>query len=307
MPTIRQLQYFVAVAETLHFRLAAESCNVTQPTLSMQLRALERRLGVKLIERNRHSVRITQVGREIEKHARSVLREVREIGDLAERGRAALGGFQKVGGLPTLSPYLMPHILPHLRQKYPDLKLFMREDIKPNLEKSLAVGELDMIMVPQPLRGKDLDFVDLFVEPLWLAVSARHRLAGQSKLEDGDLAGETVLLLEPGHRLHDQVLELCDAYGAYPHSDFEGTSLDTLRQMVGMEMGATFLPALYVRAEAFDDDQIAVLPFNAALASRRIAMVWRRSASRRHEYLELAAFLRNLIRDAVPEVLVDSY
>ena len=306
MPTLRQLRYFVAVAETLHFRRAAEACNVTQPTLSMQLRELENRLGVQLVERSRHRVLVTPIGREIEKRARSVLHNVQDIISQAEQDRTALGGIQKAGVLPTLGPYLMPHILPELRKNYPDLKLFLREEIAQDLVRHLESGELDLIVVPLPLHSKDLDFIELFDEPLWLAIPRHHPLAAKSELEGADLRGETILTLEDGHRLHSTVLALCDQHGAHPHLDFKGTSLDTLRQMVGMAMGATLLPALYVRAEAFDDDQIAVRPFKAPFPSRRIAMAWRRSSSRRREYLLLADFLFQVLKDNVPEISLSS-
>jgi len=302
MPTIRQLRYFVAVTEKLHFRLAAEACHVTQPTLSMQLRELELRLGVQLVERNRHKVLITPIGREIEKCARSVLRDVQDIVRLAEQDRSALGGIQKVGALPTLGPYLMPHILPALRKKHPSTKLFLREEIAQNLLLHLESGDLDIAFLPLPLRSKDLEFIELFAEPLWLAIPKDHPLSAKSELEDGDLRGETILILEDGHRLHNQVLELCDLHEAHPHLEFEGTSLDTLRQMVGMGIGATFLPALYVHAEAIDDEEITVRLFKAPFPQRRIAMAWRRSSSRRKEYLLLADFIVRVLKKQVPEM-----
>lgn len=302
MPTIKQLRYFMAVVDLLNFRRAAEACHVSQPTLSMQIRELEERLGVQLLERTRSRVLVTPAGREIAKHAREALRNVKDIVDLAEQGRRIFAGTHRVGILPSLGPYLMPHILPSLREHYPDLRLYLREDIAHNLANRLEGGELDFAFLPLPVHRQEVEVIELFDEPLWLAVPRKHRLAERAHLKGGDLRGEVVLTLENGQSLHAKVMELCDRHGAHPHLDFAATSLDTLRQMTAMGMGVTFLPALYVRAEALDDQEIAVLPFKSQWPFRRIGLVWRRKTARRRQYLVLAKLIRKVLAAQVPEV-----
>lgn len=304
MPTLQQLRYLVAVAETLHFRKAAEMTNVTQPTLSGQLRELEGRLGVQLVERGRTGVVLTQTGAEIATRARTVLRDVQEIVELAKQGQNPFGSTIRLGVIQSLGPYLLPHIVPQLHQNYPDLRLYVREGLPETLLRSLDEGRLDLLLFPLPVRSKQLETATLFREPLWVAASIEHRMASQEAVAGSDLDGETVLTLEPGHRLHDQVSELCDEFGASLSRDYEGTSLDTIRQMVGMGMGLSFLPALYVRAEVLDDDQIVARQLRPRPPYRTIGMVWRQNSAHRDEFTVLSAFIRDTLAERVPEVIV---
>ena len=304
MPTLQQLRYLVAVAETLHFRRAAEMTHVTQPTLSGQLRELEDKLGVQLVERSRARVILTPIGEEIAARSRTVLRDVQDIVELAKHGQSLLGGTIRVGVLQSLGPYLLPHVLPELHQSYPDLKLYVREDMPQALLNSVDDGTLDLILFPLPVKGADLHTARLFREPLWIVAPGDHRLASKQQVERADLKGETFLTLERGHRLHDQVRELCDQYGAKLALDYEGTSLDTLRQMVGMGMGLSFLPALYVRSEVVEDDQVAALQLRSRVPFRMIGMIWRRHAARQDEFLALAGLIRGILKGRVPEVTV---
>ncbi len=305
MPTVKQLRYFVAVADLLSFGRAAEACNVSQPTLSVQIQELEKRLGVQLVERSRHRVLVTGLGKQVARRAREVLRGIDGIVDLAQEGRTALGRNQRLGILPSLGPYLLPHILPPLRDAYPGLALYLREDTTQNLIATLEDGALDVAIVPLPLpvQKRDLEATVLFDEPLWLALPRRHRLAEKAVLRMEDLRGEGVLTLEAGHSLHSKVLELCDSFGAQPHLEFAATSLDTLRQMTVMGLGSTFLPAFYVLAEALDDEEIAVRPFEKPAPHRRIGLTWRRRASGRVEYLAFAKRIRAMLAEAVPGVV----
>lgn len=304
MPTIKQLRYFVTVAELLNFGRAAEACHISQPTLSMQIQELEKRLGAQLIERSRHRVLVTEIGKQVARHARDILRSVDEIVGLVGQSRTALGRHQRLGILPSLGPYLLPHILPPLRETYPGLALYLREDTTQHLVSMLEDGTLDVAFVPLPMMKRDFEFAPLFDEPLWLAMPRNHRLAERAALRKQDLRGEVILTLEDGHNLHSKVMELCDQYGAYPHLEFAATSLDTLRQMAVMGVGSTFLPALYVLAEALDDKEIAVRPFEAPAPFRRIGLAWRRKASGRTEYLAFAKNIRVILKNAVPEMIV---
>lgn len=306
MPTLKQLRYLVAIADTLHFRRAAELSHISQPTLSGQLRELEERLGVQLVERSRAKVVLTPIGKEIAGRARTILRDVTDLIDLAKQGQDVLGGMLRLGVLSSLGPYLLPHILPELHQTYPQLKLYVREGMPNALLHGLDEGSLDVLIFPLPVKGADLRVARLFREPLLIAAARDHALANKEFAERSDLKGETVLALERGHRLHDQVSELCDHYGAKLALDYEGTSLDTLRQMVGMGMGFTFLPALYVRSEIPKDGEVAARPMRARPPSRTIGMIWRRHSARGDEFAALAGLTRGIIKGRVPEVTVIS-
>ena len=296
MPTLQQFRYLVAVAETLHFRRAAELTHVTQPTLSGQLRELELKLGVQLVERSRSRVVMTPIGKEITARARVILRDVQEVENLAKHGQTLLGGTVRLGVPHSLGPYLLPHILPDLHKAYPDLRLYIREATPNELLVQLDEGSLDVLLFPMPVKGADFESAALFREPLYVAVPRDHALTRKKALDRADLEGETVLALEAGHRLHEQVRDLCNQYNANLALDYEGTSLDTLRQMVGMGMGLSFLPALYVDAEVRDDDQIVPLPLRTRPPSRLIGMIWRRPSSQRDDFLALADLMRGILR-----------
>jgi len=304
MPTLKQLRYLVAVADTLHFRRAAEAAHVSQPTLSGQLQELEERLGVRLVERSRARVLLTPAGKEIVARARVVLQDVQEIMDMAQHGHRLFGGILRLGVIPTLGPYLLPHILPELHAAYPDLKLYVREGMPAALLQVLEEGSLDLLLFPLPVVGKNLNSARLFREPLVIAAARDHRLARKPYVERSDLQGETVLALERGHRLHDQVRELCEEFGAEISLDFEGTSLDTLRQMVGMGMGLAFLPALYVRSEIPGDGDVIIRPMRPRPPTRIIGTIWRRHSVQSKDYITLSDFVRDKLKSRVPELMI---
>jgi LysR family transcriptional regulator, hydrogen peroxide-inducible genes activator len=304
MPTLRQFRYLVAIADQLNFHRAAEVCHVSQPTLSDQIRELEERLRVQLVERSRRRVVLTPIGREVVEKARRVLRDVQDIIDLTERGRHILEGTLRLGVLPSIGPYLLPQVLPYLHQRYPALTLYLREGIADDLLHRLEGGDLDLLIFPVPVKRTGVAAVAVFREPLWLALPCDHELARKTELESADLRGLTVLALEPGHSLHGSVIALCREFGATPLLDFATTSLDTLRQMAAMNVGATFLPALYVRVEAKHDARLAIRPFRQPGPSRDIGIVWREASARRSEYLAFAMHVRDVLAEQVPEVLV---
>ncbi len=305
-PSLNQLRYLVALADTLHFRRAAELTHVSQPTLSGQLRELEQRLGVQLVERSRTKVILTPIGREIAAQARTVLRGVHDLMERAKQDHGVLGGTLRLGVLPTLGAYLLRHILPELHQSYPQLKLYIREGTPDSLRRDLEEGRLDLLVAAVPLRGAELTVVRLFREPLLIAAPAEHPLAKKDQAERADLKDQVILALERGYQLHNQVRELCEVYGARLALDYEGTSLDTLRQMVGMGMGLTFLPALYVRSELPKDNEVVARPLRSRPPTRTIGMAWRHQSARADEFATLAEVMRGLIKGAVPEVTVVS-
>jgi LysR family hydrogen peroxide-inducible transcriptional activator len=299
LPNLRQLEYLVAVADTRHFRRAAERTNTTQPTLSEQIKALEQRLGVQLLERTTSRVVVTSVGQQVVDIARRMLRDANEIRVLATSGGKELAGLLRLGLPPTIGPYLMQHAAPQLHKKYPDLKLYVREEIPQSLPRALEEGVYDIIIAPLPIRGAEIASVSLFREPLFLTVAADHPLAQKKVVKFADIKGDDMLALGPGHQLHEAVVTLCEEAGARLRYDFEGTSLDMLREMVIMGLGITFMPGLYVSRELLTDPNVRTLEIKDRSVFRTIGMAWRKSSAHQETYLKLAGFFKNLLDEAV--------
>jgi len=292
MTTLRQLSYLVAIADERHFGRAASRVHVTQPTLSAQLGELERKLGTRLVERDRSGVTVTPLGREIVERARKVLADVQEITDLAASEVDGFAGNLKLGVPPTLGPYLLPHVVPEMHARYPKLKLYVKEGTPRHIQDALVSGELDLVLTPLPIEHRILEVRSLFKEPLRIVSAPDHPLATRDRVGLRDLKDQKVLTLEAGHHLHNQVRGLCDNYGADLLYDYEGTSLDTLRHMVGMGVGISFFPELYILSEIHSDKELKVLRLKDAELSREICMAWR-SKSRIGELgLEMAPLIQ---------------
>nr|WP_255670592.1 LysR substrate-binding domain-containing protein [Cognatishimia sp. F0-27] len=296
------MRYLVALADTGHFRRAAESCHVTQPTLSAQLRQLERTLGVTLVERTRPRAILNPLGLEITERARRVLREIDEIRMQASLGRDPLHVTIRVGVVQSLGSYLLPLFVPDLHETHPDLKLYVREGLPDYLLRSLHDGTLDLLFFPLPVPQAEFASRPLFREPLAVVAPADHPIAAMDAVRADQLRGETVLSLEPGHKLYDQVRQLCEDYGASLSHDYEGTSLDTLRQMVAMGMGVSLMPALYIKSEVAHQDVVVARPFSGKAPDRMIGMIWRRGAAREKAFEALAELIIACLMRRVPEV-----
>lgn len=289
---LKDLRYLLAVADTRHFGRAAQRCFVSQPTLSAQLRKLEEYLGVALIERQPRRVALTEAGEAIASRARRMIEASDEIASLAHALRDPLAGKLRVALLPTIGPYLLPQVSLKLRKALPRLDLLLYEyQTEPLLEK-LQHGEIDVGILALPIHAEGLDFKPLFDEPFVLAVPDRHPLAKQKQVRIADLENETLLLLEEGHCLRDQALEVCSHTPINEKQDFRATSIETLRQMVAAGAGSTLLPMLASRGSYGQTRGVKILPFAAPAPARHVGAVWRRSTTRR------AAI------DAVCEVLV---
>ncbi|WP_239988721.1 hydrogen peroxide-inducible genes activator [Paramagnetospirillum kuznetsovii] len=300
MITLRHLQCFAAVAETLHFRKAAERIHISQPALSAQIAQLEEILGALLLERSRRRVLLTPLGRDLAERANAILRSVADLEELAQGAKTPLSGMLRLGVLRTLGPYLLPHFLPEMRRMYPDLRLYLREEPEDRLLSELAAGQLDLVlMASAPRDDRHLSVTPLFREPLWAALPLGHRLRAKTSLTPPDLAGESLILLEQGDGLREPALALCHAAGCREHPDFRATSLDTLRQMVATGLGASCLPALYVDAEALVDEQIVMRPFQSPAPGRCIDLVWRRTSVRAPEFRLFADLVKSHLPDVV--------
>ncbi len=304
MPTLQQLKYLTALADTQHFRRAAEACHVTQPTLSAQLKELEAKLGAQLVERSRSGVIITPLGRDIVERARRALREVEEIQSLAIQSKRPLQSTIRIGVVQSLGSYLLPLIVPGLHETHPALKLYMREGLPDFLLQGLSNGNLDLLFFPLPVRQSDFDSLSLFREPIEVVLPHDHPFAAQQEIAPEMLRDETILSLEPGHKLYEQVRQICAQYGAELSRDYEGTSLDTLRQMVAMGMGLSLMPALYVKSEVAHQDIVVARKFKGTPPSRTIGMIWRKTTAREAEFRELAAMICTILKDRAKEVLV---
>jgi len=296
LPTLRQLEYLVAIADMRHFHKAATKVNVSQPTLSGQLKALEERLDAQLVERSRASVIMTETGEKIVTIARRMLRDAADIREMAAGGRDTLGGVVRIGLPPTIGPYLLPSILPDLRKHYPDLKLYVREDLPQNLPVSLGEGHYDLVIAPFPLAFDNLRTVLLFREPLYLTVPRNHPFATRKRIRRGDLAGQDVLALGSGYQLHTVVVTLCEACGARVRLDYEGTSLDMLREMVATGLGVSFFPGLYVKTVLSRDKGLRTLQMSGKALQRSIGIAWRKTSARGGQYMELAEMIKARVR-----------
>lgn len=287
--TLRQLRYLVAVANTLHFGRAAAACHVSQPSLSAQIQQLEDALGVHLVERTQRRVLLTPAGEEAVWRARRMLGDMADFAAAVRRSAAPLRGELRIGAIPTLAPYYLPRVLPGLRRDHPDLRLFLREDPTDRLVAGLRDGQLDALLLALPVEGAGFASAPLFDEPFLVALPIGHRLAARERLDDSDLHGERLLLLEDGHCLRDQALAVCRFPRAPERDGFAGTSLTTLGEMVAGRIGITLLPAL---AAARPPDGVETRPFRAPEPSRRIGLVWRRGSPREAELKLLADHLR---------------
>ncbi len=296
MPNLRQLEYLVAIDETRHFRRAAERANTTQPTLSEQLKSLEERLGVQLVERSRSHVALTPVGTQVVEIARRMLADAAEIRSLATSGGTELSGVIRLGMPPTVGPYLLPAVIPALRTRFPGLKLYVREELPGSLPRSIEEGAHDLVISLLPVAAASLMTEPLFREPLYLAVDQGHRLAKKEKVRRSDLEGEEILALGRGHQLHDAVVALCEDFGAVLRTDYEGTSLDTLREMVAMGLGVTFLPGLYVKTVASRDTNIRTIELADRSLHRTVAVMWRQTSPLQSSYKVFAELVRSRVR-----------
>ncbi len=288
--TLRQLRYLVAVADALHFGRAAAACNVSQPSLSAQIQQLEAALGAGLIERTKHRVLLTPEGEEAVRRARDILGLVDDLSQAIQASGRPLSGPLRIGVIPTIGPYLLPPVLPGLRAAYPDLKLYLREDLTHRLLDRLRGGDLDAAILALPVAEPALESAALYDEPFLVALPPGHRLATKPALTEGDLADQGLLLLEDGHCFRDQALEVCRLAGARDTDGFAATSLPTLVEMVAGRLGLTLLPALSVPVVAAAG-QVKVRPFVTPVPTRRVGLVWRRGASREADLRRLAAHL----------------
>lgn len=292
LPTIKQLQYLVALHRTRHFGKAAEDCHVTQSTLSAGLRELEALLGVVLVERNRRVVRFTPLGDAVVKRAWRLLGEADAITELARAAGTPLSSELRLGVIPTIAPFLLPALLPALRRRLPDLKLFLREEQSGQACEALARGQLDCLLLALPYACGEIETAPLFDDPIRFAFHPADLPEPPAAIDPERIDEERLLLLEDGHCLKDHALAACSRATFRPDQSVLGTSLHTLVQMVDNRIGMTLLPQMAIDAGILANTAIEVRPLASADALRTIALAWRPSSPRAEEYRLFAETLK---------------
>jgi LysR family hydrogen peroxide-inducible transcriptional activator len=277
---LKDLRYLVAVADTRHFGQAAARCFVSQPTLSAQVKKLEDYLGVQLIERHPRRIALTEAGQQVVTRARRIIEASDEIVTLAETQRDPLAGRLRMALLPTIGPYLLPLVAARIRRKLPRLELLLYEYQTGPMLEHLQAGDIDLGILALPVDHDNLSERPLFDEPFVVAVPEHHPLAQRRSARTSDLDGETLLLLEDGHCLRDQALDVCAAAKVKEKQDFRATSLETLRQMVASGSGITLLPQLSSSGAYGNARGVAIVPFANPVPVRHIGALWRKTSAR---------------------------
>jgi LysR family hydrogen peroxide-inducible transcriptional activator len=301
VPSLKQLQYLVALRRYGHFGRAADACFVTQSTLSAGLRELETLLGVTLVERTRRLVRFTALGEKMADKAVRVLREAEELAEMARAEGQPLHGELRLGVIPTIAPFLLPAMLPRLRREWPELKLYLREETSHAACEALHRGQLDCVLLALPFNCGEVDSALLFDDPLYVAFPPGE--APRDDAIDPAAIDETrLLLLEDGHCLKDHALSACNRPEIRAHASMMGTSLHTLVQMVDNGLGLTFVPGMAIETGLLEGTKVDARRLRSAGGFRRIALIWRKSSPRESEFQLLAETLRRIARDLIPEL-----
>ena len=293
LPTMKQLEYLVALADTRHFGRAAARCHITQSTLSAGIRDLESVLGAAVAERSNRHVLMTRVGTTIAGRAKALLRQAEEVMEIARADRAPMTGEMRLGVIPTIGPFLLPRVLPALRERFPELTIYLREEQTVPLLARLQDGELDAALIALPCETGDLTVEDILEDEFLFACNRSHPLAGAEAISREALEGEHLMLLEEGHCLRGHALDVCGTGNANARAQFEASSLHTLVQMVAAGIGVTLVPRLSVDAHIAQGTGISLSRL-ATPASRRIGLAWRRTSLRTGDFRALARVLREL-------------
>ncbi|MCK4704613.1 MAG: DNA-binding transcriptional regulator OxyR [Gammaproteobacteria bacterium] len=292
---LRELQYLVALDEERHFRKAAERCFVSQPTLSGQLKKLEEELGVLLVERTKRQVIMTDVGTVIAEHSRQILSQVKNLHEIAQSYQDPMAGELHVGLIPTVAPYLLPHIMPQIKKDFPQLKLWLHEYQTDILLEKLRRAEIDVLILALLDDHSDFKKLELFDEAFQLALPRNNKLAKQKNITLNDLNNQKMLLLEEGHCLRGQALDVCYLAGAKENINFHASSLETLRHMVGEDMGMTLIPQLAVPTKHKARDPVQYIAFAEPQPGRRIGMLYRKGSYREVMFKKLQQMIKQSV------------
>lgn len=281
--TLTELRYIVVLAQEKHFGKAAERCHVSQPTLSVGIKKLEKELGVYIFERSKNSVRLTPIGETIVEQAQRVLQQTQTIRELAKVGKDQLAAPLRVGAIYTIGPYLFPHLIPELHKVAPEMPLYIEENFTHVLKEKLRSGDLDAIIVALPFSEPDIVAKPLYKEHFDVLLPAGHPWTSKKSISADDLDNRSLLLLGEGHCFRDQVLEACPTVKADTHTEFttiESTSLETIRHMVASGFGITVLPHSAIHSPYYAEGVVEVRPFADPVPTRTVAIAWRMSFPR---------------------------
>lgn len=293
--TLKHLRYFVALANHKHFGKAAEACFVTQPTLSAALKELEDLLEITLFERTKRKVILTLDGETLLPAARALLIQADDFMQLAQNRKGALSYSLRVGIIPTIGPYLLPKIMQPLRQRFPDLRLYLKEDQTHRLLESLQEGSLDLLILALPYQMEGVDSFVFHQDPFLLALPPQHNLCNKAAITHADLQDETLLLLSEGHCLRDHALAACSLQTYKENNAFSATSLSTIVQMVAGDLGVTLLPQLALDAGLTQGTGLKTIPMAQGSPARDIGLVWRQSSARHADFRHLGTSLQEIL------------
>ena len=291
LPTTRQLRYFAALDKHKHFGKAASACNVSQPAFSVAIRELESTLNVQLVDRTNKSVTITSIGKEVAVQARLVLRDMEGLLDVARENQKPLCGKLNLGVIPTIAPFLLPGLLPRLRKFYPELELYLTEDLTDRVYAGLMQGDLDVILIALPYELKNTESIILFRDHFYMASNKNSRLVGADDISIEHMPDESILLLEDGHCLRDHALSACKIRNQDKISHVTASSLLTLIQMVDADLGVTYIPEMALGSSLLKNTDIKTWPMKKA-SYREIGLVWRKGSTRVKEFKLLAEFMK---------------
>jgi LysR family hydrogen peroxide-inducible transcriptional activator len=297
LPSLQQLRFFSALAAERHFGRAAASCAVTQSTLSAGIQELEDRLGVSLVERRRRHVLLTPLGEEIVERGRRLLRDAEDLAELAKAGQEPLSGPLRLGVIPTISAYVIPAAMRGLARKFPKLKLYLREEQTASLLDKLEKGQLDAALIALPYDTGELETMALGEDRIVVALPKAHPLTRLKRLDEEQLAGEELLLMEDGHCLRSHALAACRLSGPDRNEVFQGTSLRTLLQMAAGGIGITLMPEMAVPAEIGAASGLVTRPLDGD-PSRIIALAWRRTSARKTEFRSFGRYVQSVLRQS---------
>lgn len=292
LPTIKQLQYLVALHEHGHFGRAADASFVSQSTLSAGIRELESLLGVTLVERSRRVVRFTSLGEQVVEKAHRLLREAEELSDLVQAAGKPLSGTLRMSVIPTIAPFMLPRILPRLRKERPELKLLLREETSADAVESLQHGRVDCVLLALPFATGEVESAHIADDPLYVAFPKDDPRDPPASVDPAMIDEGRLLMLEDGHCLKEHALAACNRPELRASAAMIGTSLHTLVQMVDNDLGLTMLPKMAMDAGILDGTQIAARPLKSNNASREIALIWRKNSPRSEEFKLLVEELK---------------
>lgn len=293
-PTLKQLRYLLTVGQAGSFRGASERLDMSQPTLTAQINTLEDKLGITLLERSRQGASFTPFARTILPHIEAILKEVASIKRLAAEAEDSAVGTYRLGVPPTLGPYFLPEVIPAIHKAFPSLKIYVREKEPRDLEVGLIHGEYDVIITTLPTEIPNLSIDPLFNEPLELVCALDHPFNDRDVVGADDLKGENLLAIEEKHRLFDLMQSIASRFGAKLLRDYEGTSLDTLRHMIGTGMGIAFLPSLYVKSEIGPRRDVTAVNFDGDHFKRGVVLAWQKGSTRTELFRQLATLMRKV-------------